>query len=52
MNNGGKGDKRRTALVSKEEEDLRWELIKAAPGRKRAILKRLKEISNENKEMD
>ena len=41
---GGKGSDRRSAQVSKEEEELRWELLKATPGRKRAILKRLKEL--------
>jgi hypothetical protein len=43
---GGKGDGRRATQISQEENDLRWELIKATSSRKRAILKRLKEIEN------
>ena len=45
----GKGDKRRAALISREEEDLRWELIKAKSARKRAIICRLNQIRNTKK---
>ena len=43
----GKGDKRRPKRISREEEDLRWELIKATPSRKRIIINQLKEIKDE-----
>jgi len=42
----GKGDKRRPTQISKEEESLRWELLHAAPERKKEILKRLEKLND------
>jgi len=53
MGHGGKGDRRRQAQISKEEEVLRWELAfgtKNNPDRKEVINKRLKEIEEEKKD--
>lgn len=52
MGHGGKGDTRRQRQISKEEEELRWELAfgtKNNPERKEDINKRLKEITDEKK---
>ena len=44
----GKGDRQRPRQITKEEEDLRWELAfrcEDNPARKDEILKRLKELA-------
>jgi len=55
MGHGGKGDRRRQAQISKEEEELRWELAfgdKNNAKRKADINKRLKEIAKEKKNVE
>lgn len=46
----GKGSRRRKILISKEEEDLKWELIKSTSPERKTQIKALLQTIKENKD--
>lgn len=48
MSDGGKGDKRRKAQISRELADARWDLAFGNEEQKKAALKKIKEIEERN----